>query len=77
VLETAASSWKLVNKHRFPELKDFALKMHSMFENTYVCESTFYTIKQVKSKNRNRMADETLNDSLRLAPLTQIFIKEQ
>jgi len=33
----------------------------------YVCESKFSTMKQVKSKNRKRMADETLNDSLRLA----------
>jgi len=32
-----------------------------------VCESTFSTMKQVKSKNRNRMADETLDDSLPLA----------
>jgi len=38
-----------------------------MFGNTYVCESTFSTMKQVKSKNKNRMAGETLDDSLRLA----------
>jgi len=48
----------------FPKLKDFARKMHSMFGNTYVCKSTFSTTKQIKSKNRNRMADETMNDSL-------------
>jgi len=34
-------------------------------------------MKQVKSKNRNRMADETLGDSLPLAPITQMFIKER
>jgi len=38
-----------------------------MLGNTYVCESTFSTMKQVKSKNKNRMASETLDDSLRLA----------
>jgi len=37
--------------------------MHSMFGNTYVCESTFSTMKQVKSKNRSLMADETLGES--------------
>jgi len=37
-----------------------------MFGSTYVFESTFSTMKQVKSKNTNRMADETLDDSLRL-----------
>jgi len=38
-----------------------------MLGNTYVYESTFSTMKQVKSKSRNRMADETLDDNLRLA----------
>ena len=56
----------VVSKNRFLKLKNFALKMHSMFGCTYVCESTFSTMKQVKSKNRNQMADETLDDSLRL-----------
>ena len=30
---------------------------------TYVCVSKFSTIKQVKSENRNRIADETLDDT--------------
>jgi len=52
--------------------------MHSIFGNTYVCECTFSTVKQVKSENRNRMAEEkTLDDSLRLAPLTHIFRKDR
>ena len=33
----------------------------------YVCNSKVSKMKQVKSKNRNRMADETLDDSRRLA----------
>ena len=49
MLETAESFWKLVSKVEFPKLKDFALKMYSMFGNIYVCESS--TMKQVKSKN--------------------------
>jgi len=32
-----------------------------------MCENTFSTIKQVKCKNRNRMAGGTLEDSLRPA----------
>jgi len=55
-----------VSKDRFPKLKDFALKMHSLVDNTYMCESTFYIMKQINSKNRNRMTDETLNNSLPL-----------
>jgi len=30
---------------------------------TYVCLSKFSTMKQIKSKNRNRVADETLDDT--------------
>jgi len=37
-----------------------------MFGNTNVWEYIFYT-KEVKCKNRNRMAGGTLDDSLRLA----------
>jgi len=38
VLETVESFRKLVGKDRFLKLKDFALKMHSTFGNTYICE---------------------------------------
>jgi len=41
-VRTAESFWKLVSKDRFPKLKDFALKMHSMFGNRYVCEYISY-----------------------------------
>ena len=52
--------------------------MHSMFGNTYVCESTFPAMKQVKSENRNRMADETPDHSLRIATNdTFVLLKER
>jgi len=38
-----------------------------MFGHTYECESTFSTMKQVKSKTINRMTDKTLDDSFGLA----------
>jgi len=46
-------------RYRFPKLIDFALKMHSMFRNTHVCDSTFSTMKQVKSKNRSNSRRST------------------
>jgi len=76
VLETAESFGKSVSKERFLKQQGFALKMHSSFSNKYLCESTFSTMKQVQSKNRNQMAQETLVDSLRLAPLTLVLIKK-
>jgi len=45
VLETVDSFLKFVNEDRFPKLKDFELKMHWAFGNTYpffkfkTCES--------------------------------------
>jgi len=47
----------VVSKNRFPQLKNFAVKMHLMFRCVYVYESTFSTMKQVKSKTRNQMVD--------------------
>ena len=65
--ETQKILWKLVSKDKFPKLIDFALKMHSMFGSTYVCESTFSTMKLVKSRNKNRMVNQTLDNCLRLS----------
>jgi len=76
VLETAESFWKLVSKDRFPKLKDFALKWHSTFANTHICVwayNFYYEASQIK--NRNRMADETLDDCLRLANTSTSFDK--
>jgi len=42
-----------------------------------VCESTLSTTNQVKTKNRNQMAHETLDDSLPFAPLTLVLRKER
>jgi len=40
VLETAESFWKSVSEDKFPKVKDFAPKMHSMFGNTCnICAS--------------------------------------
>jgi len=51
--------------------------MHSMLGNIYVCERTFSTMKQVKSKNKNRMADEMLDNSLQLAQPTLVYIDNE
>ena len=69
---------KFISKDRFPKLKDFALKCFRCLEiHRYVCESTFSTMKQVKFKNRNRMANETLDACLRLAAANSGIDKER
>ena len=59
--------WKLANIEQFSKLRDFALRMLSMFGSTYICESTFSVMKRLKSSTRNRLGDETLDACLRLS----------
>uniref|UniRef100_A0A673LB00 DUF4371 domain-containing protein n=1 Tax=Sinocyclocheilus rhinocerous TaxID=307959 RepID=A0A673LB00_9TELE len=57
--ERGLEFWKLLPESCFP-LRDFALLMHSMFGSTYICESSLSTMKPIKSKERNRLTDDTL-----------------
>ncbi|KAK1893986.1 General transcription factor II-I repeat domain containing protein 2A [Dissostichus eleginoides] len=59
--ERGISFWRLLPESRFPLLRDFALSMASMFGSTYICESNFSMMKHIKSRERNRLTDETLN----------------
>ena len=65
--ETGISFWKLLPEPRFPLLRDFALSMASMFGSTYICESNFSNMKHIKSKERNRLSDETLFHLMQIA----------
>uniref|UniRef100_A0A3Q3Q094 HAT C-terminal dimerisation domain-containing protein n=1 Tax=Monopterus albus TaxID=43700 RepID=A0A3Q3Q094_MONAL len=64
--EKGNSFWKLLPESRFPLLRDFALSMISMFGSTYICESSFSTMKHIKSKERNRLTDDTLFHLMRI-----------
>ena len=61
------SFWKFASNEQYLRLRDFAMKICSMFGSTYICESTFSSMKRLKSKERNRMGNETLDDCLRLS----------
>lgn len=65
--------WKLISKERFPKLLKFSLQMLSLFGSTYVCESAFSALKQIKSKTRNRIESASLESSLRLC-LTELTV---
>uniref|UniRef100_A0A3P8TK50 HAT C-terminal dimerisation domain-containing protein n=1 Tax=Amphiprion percula TaxID=161767 RepID=A0A3P8TK50_AMPPE len=58
--EKEISFWSLLPESRFPLLRDFSLSMASMFGSTYICESSFSTMKHINSKERNRLTDETI-----------------
>lgn len=50
---------------KFPNLKQHAIKISSLFGSTYVCEQTFSVMKLNKSKLRSNLTDEHLHDILR------------
>ena len=50
--------------------------MHSKFGNTYVCESTFYTISKSNEKHVHRFADIALHNNVRDASITCIHLIE-
>ena len=43
--ERGSEFFKLISHQRFPNLRHFALRISSMFGSTYICESTFTTLK--------------------------------
>ncbi|KAI5622808.1 general transcription factor II-I repeat domain-containing protein 2-like [Silurus asotus] len=59
--------WKSVPIEKYPNVKQAALKILSMFGSTYVCESVFSTLKHVKSKHRSVLTDNHVKELLRVA----------
>lgn len=51
----------------YPNIKQHALRMCTVFGSTYTCEQTFSRMKQIKNPTRNRLSDEHLHQTLRLA----------
>ena len=58
--------WSFVEPANYKNLHQAALKMSALFGSTYLCESAFSDMNVMKSKFRTRLADEHLNDSIRV-----------
>lgn len=56
-----------LQKETYPNIKQHAMKMSTVFCSTYICEQTFSRMKQTKNSTRNRLTDEHLHQTLRLA----------
>jgi len=41
VKETGAEVYKILAKSSYPKLRDFGLRIYSMFGSTYLCETLF------------------------------------
>ncbi|XP_074033991.1 general transcription factor II-I repeat domain-containing protein 2B-like [Leptinotarsa decemlineata] len=65
--EKGPEFFKLLPKEKFPNLRDFGLKMTSMFGSTYTCESAFSSMKYIKNKNRSNLTDFSLLHLMRLS----------
>ena len=58
---------KIVSLEFTPETTLLYSKLSTIFATTYLCESTFSALKQIKSKYRSRLLDENVDALIRLA----------
>ncbi|KAM3919350.1 general transcription factor II-I repeat domain-containing protein 2B-like [Leptodactylus fuscus] len=65
--EVGVPFFKLLDKERFPNLRDLGLKIASMFGSNYICEKSFSDLNHIKSKYRNNISNRTLLQALRLS----------
>lgn len=59
--------YRCIDKNMYKELRINALKCASLFGSTFLCEQTFSILNNNKTKNRNRLANESLEAVLRVA----------
>jgi len=62
VVENCRELLKISQRRKIFQTERFRTKI-ALDVYTYVCVSKFCAMKQVKSENQNRMADETLDDT--------------
>jgi hypothetical protein len=58
--------FKILRKETYPQLRDFGLRIGSMFGSTYLCESVFSNMKFIKSRYCCSLTGESLQYFLRL-----------
>lgn len=65
--DTNVQFWNLMQKEKYPNLRQTAKNLTALFGSTYLCESAFSHMKIIKSKYRSTMTDDHLAACLRLA----------
>lgn len=58
---------KYIDEHKYATIYNHALRMISLFGNTYTCEQLFSRMKYIKSQQRTRITDDHLENCLRIA----------
>uniref|UniRef100_A0A1A8GM58 HAT C-terminal dimerisation domain-containing protein n=1 Tax=Nothobranchius korthausae TaxID=1143690 RepID=A0A1A8GM58_9TELE len=62
-----AKFWSQINAHQFPNLKNVAVTVLSMFGSTYICESSFSHMNAIKTNLRSSLTESFLHYCLRIA----------
>jgi hypothetical protein len=64
--ETGVTFLKILNKAKYPQLRNFGLKIFSMFGSTYLCELSFSKMKHIKCGTRSNLNDMSLSSLMRV-----------
>lgn len=64
--EMGINFWKNVCPKKYPIVTDLILNLFSMFGTTYICESAFSSMSQIKNKFRNKLTDNHLETLLKI-----------
>ena len=62
----------VIPEQQYPNMKEAALRLLSMFGTTYICEPLFSTMNQVKFRYLSSLSDVHLSENLRLATTGQM-----
>lgn len=65
-METGIAFWKNICPKTYGASRDLILNIFSIFSTTYICESTFSAMSQIKNKYRNKLTDSHLETLLKI-----------
>ncbi|KYN03211.1 General transcription factor II-I repeat domain-containing protein 2A, partial [Cyphomyrmex costatus] len=63
--ERGVEFFKFLNILNYPNLKDFALRIFSIFGSTYLCECSFSKMKNIKTDKHSSLSDTSLSSLMR------------
>lgn len=64
--ETGVEFFKILCNVKYPQLRKFGMKIFSMFGSTYLCETSFSKMKNIKSSARSSLTDVSLSSLMRV-----------
>lgn len=71
--ETGLNFFRMLSNDKYPKLRDFGLKICSMFGSTYNCESSFSIMKSIRNSHRTSLTDSSLSNLMHIA-ITKIEV---